>query len=122
MQAPTPFMIKKELQETININDLKNKEEYIFNEYKLIVGLHEEKIIFICENNENCFQVFKNYEEITKEIPNFKASENINSIFILLNKLFKSNKYEIKSEDEKKLKIIVKLKDMLGNDEIHEII
>ena len=40
MQAPTPFMIKKELQETININDLKNKEEYIFNEYKLIVGLH----------------------------------------------------------------------------------
>ncbi len=83
MQAPTPFMINKELHETINLNDLKDKEKYTFNEYNLIVGLHEEKIILICENNKNSFQVSKTYEEITKEIPNFKASENINSIFIL---------------------------------------
>ena len=122
MQAPTPFMINKELHETINLNDLKDKEKYTFNEYNLIVGLHEEKIILICENNENSFQVSKTYEEITKDIPNFKASENINSIYILLNRLFKSNKYQIKNEDENKLKIIVKIKDMLGNDENHEII
>ena len=59
---------------------------------------------------------------IIKEIPNFKLSQNINSIYSLMLQLFSSNRYEIKDEEESTLKIIIKLKDILGNDEMHEII
>ena len=47
---------------------------------------------------------------IIKEIPNFKLSQNINSIYSLMLQLFSSNRYEIKDEDESTLKIIIKLK------------
>ena len=67
MQAPTPFMIKKELQETININDLKNKEEYIFNEYKLIVGLYEEKIILYVRIMKMVFKFLKIMKKLQKK-------------------------------------------------------
>ena len=101
-EAPTPI-VKKVFQEPININDLKDKVEYIHNKNTIIMGLYNENIIFIYENNENSFQASKNYEQITEEIPTFKSSKNIDSIFILLNRLFKSDKYEIKKDDENKI-------------------
>lgn len=125
MEMNKPPILYKEEKipcKKININDLKTKEQYKLNEYNLIIGLLEEKIIFICEQKENNFQTSKNYDSLTKEIPNFKSCQNIKSIYTLLNSLFSYNKYEIKTEGKNQIKIIIKLKDMLGNDELHDII
>jgi len=125
MEMTKPPIVNKEEKvpfKKININDLKTKEQYKINEYTLTIGLLEEKIIFICNQKENSFQTSKSYDSITKEIPNFKSCKNIQSIYTLLKSLFSYNKYEIKTEGENMIKIIIKLKDMLGNDELHEII
>ena len=122
MQAPTPFSEEKKFGNIININDLKVKETFKSEENNLTIGLSEENLIFICSNKEKIYQVLKNYDEITKEIPNFKLSQNINSIYNLLVQIFSAKRYEIKPENENQLKIIIKLKDVLGNDEMHEIL
>ena len=119
MQAPTPFMESKDSLKTIDINDLKLKETFKFEDYSLTLGLLEEHLFFICYKKENIYQAVKNYDEITKEIPNFKSSQNIKIIYNLMIQIFNSKRYEIKSENENKLKIIIKLKDVLGNDEMH---
>ena len=122
MQAPTPLSEEKKFGNIININDLKIKETFKLEENDLTIGLLEANLIFICSNKEKIYQVLKNYDEITKEIPNFKLSQNINSIYNLLVQIFSAKRYEIKPENENQLKIIIKLKDILGNDEMHEIL
>ena len=122
MQAPTPLSEEKKFGNIININDLKVKETFKLEENDLTIGLLETNLIFICSNKEKIYQVLKNYDEITKEIPNFKLSQNINSIYNLLVQIFSAKRYEIKPENENQLKIIIKLKDILGNDEMHEIL
>ena len=122
MQAPTPFMIEKDVPKIIKIDDLKVKETYKFKEYVLTIGLLEENIAFISSTNKSIYQTLKNYEAITKEIPNFKLYQNIDSIYKLFTQLFSSNRYELKKDEENKLKLRIKLKDILGNDENHEIL
>ena len=122
MQAPTPFIEGKDPSNIININDLKIKEVYKFEGYDLAIGLLEGNIIFICSKKEIIYQASKNYDSITEKIPNFKSCSNINSIYNLMVQLFASNRYEIKKDNESKLKIVIKLKDILGNDETHEIL
>ena len=122
MQAPTPFIYDNNSSDLINVNDLKEKEIFNFEEYKLTIGLLGENIIFICSKDKHYFQVLKNYDTIIKEIPYFKLSQNIDSIYNLFLQLFSSKRYEIKKEEKNKLKIIIKLKDILGNDELHDIV
>ena len=122
MQAPTPLSEEKKFGNVIDINDLKIKETFKSEENNLTIGLLETNLIFICSNKEKIYQVLKNYDEITKEIPNFKLSQNINSIYNLLVQIFSAKRYEIKPENENQIKIIIKLKDILGNDEMHEIL
>jgi len=121
-KPPTLHKEEKNPFKKININDLKTKEQYKFDKYNLTVGLLGEKIIFICNQKESSFQTSKSYDSLTKEIPNFKSCQNITSIYTLLKSLFSYNKYEIKNDGENIIKIIIKLKDMLGNDEMHDII
>ena len=121
MQAPTPLSEEKKFGNIININDLKIKETFKLEENDLTIGLLEANLIFICSNKEKIYQALKNYDEITKEIPNFKLSQNINSIYNLLVQIFSAKRYEIKPENENQLKIIIKLKDVLGNDEMYDI-
>ena len=122
MQAPTPISEVNNPFNNINANDLKIKEIFKFNDYNLIIGLADENLVFNCSIKENNYQVLKNYDSIISEIPNFKLSPSINSIYNLLIQLFKSDKYEIKDDGEHKVKIIIKLKDLLGNDVLYDII
>ena len=81
-----------------------------------------ENLNFICSRNKRTFQVSKSFDTIIKEIPNFKLSKDIKSIYNILLTLFNSNKYSIEDDGISKVKVIIKLKDMLGNDELHDII
>ena len=121
-EAPTPIAEENSRYHLIDLNNLKIKKSYNFKEYIFTVGLIEGKIIFIINENENFFQDSKNYDSITKDIPNLKASQDIKSIYNILIALFDSNKYEIKNDEKNQVKIIVKTKDILGNDELHDII
>ena len=122
MQAPTPFTELINPFKVINTNELKTKEIYKFNEYNLTIGLLEDNIIFDVSINGNIFQILKNYDSMIKEIPNFKLSNDINSIYNLLIQLFNSDRYEIQNKDKNAVKIIIKLKDILGNDELYDIV
>ena len=122
MQAPTPFTELDNSFNIINTNDLKMKEIYKFNEFTLTIGLIDDNILLDCSANDNNFQILKNYDSMIKIIPNFQLSKNINSIYNLLIQIFNSNRYEIQDDDKNKIKIIVKLKDILGNDELYEIV
>ena len=117
--APTPISLEQ--IEIININDLKDKQSYKFNDYDIIIGLFEENIIFHCIKDENIFEISQNYNQITNKIPNFKICQNINLVNTLLKKLFNSGRIEIKNDDEENITMIIKLKDILGNDEDHNI-
>ena len=121
-QAPPPSMADKSHYQVIKAKDLEDKEIYIFKEYTFIIGLLGENLNFICSRNKRTFQVSKSFDTIIKEIPNFKLSKDIKSIYNILLTLFNSNKYSIEDDGISKVKVVIKLKDILGNDELHDII
>ena len=121
-QAPPPSMADKSHYQVIKAKDLEDKEIYIFKEYTFIIGLLGENLNFICSRNKRTFQFSKSFDRIIKEIPNFKLSKDIKSIYNIFLTLFNSNKYSIEDDGISKVKVVIKLKDMLGNDELHDII
>jgi hypothetical protein len=118
--TPKPFFQKPE---SLNLNKLSSKSEYVHKEYKITLGLYDEYLILsINSNNDNsCFQLKQTFEELTENIPNFKILNDTSSLLSLMQQLFETNKYDIKKEGEI-LKVIIKITNLLGKDEEYELI
>ena len=118
--TPKPFFQKPE---SLNLNKLSSKSEYVHKEYKITLGLYDEYLILsINSNNDNsCFQLKKTFEELTENIPNFKILNDTSSLLSLMQQLFETNKYDIRKEGEI-LKVIIKITNLLGKDEEYELI
>lgn len=123
MDAPAPIKPILEENDSINLNNLNNKNEFSNNGYIITIGLLNDYLIIFCkyENDNSCFQLKSTYENLVERIPNFKMISNISDLLTLFKQLFETNRYGIKVEGNI-LKIIIKLKNMLGNDEEHELI
>lgn len=123
MDAPTPIKPTFEENTVINLNELNNTHEFTYNEYTITIGLYYDYlIIFTKSNNDSeCFQLKNTYEQVIENIPNFKMLSSISEILLLMKQFFESNKFDIKKEGLV-LKVIIKLKNMLGKDEEHELI
>ena len=121
-EAPTPKQFFQK-PESLNLNKLSNKSEYVHKEYKITLGLDDKYLILsINSNNDNsCFQLKKTFEELTENIPNFKILNDPSSLLSLMQQLFETNKYDIRKEGEI-LKVIIKITNMLGKDEEYELI
>ena len=118
--------IKSNLNTNIDITNLKNKNEFKYKEFKLITGLLNDNIIFHCKSDKNenqyQYQIKLNYREIINDIPNFKILTNISDIYKLILKLLNSERYDIKIDNNYSLKLILKIINMIGNEEAFEII
>lgn len=116
-----PELINSEVD--ININDINDKHEFIYQEYNLIVGLINDNIVFYCksENNEIYFQLNQNYDGIIINIPNFKIYSNISDIFKIIVQILDGNKYDLILDQNNNMKIIIKLMNMLGTEEKYEL-
>ena len=122
-ETPEPINeIKSNL--SMNITNLKNKNEFKYKEFKLITGLSNDTIIFHCksDNNENQYQIKLNYKEIINNIPNFKIHTNIFDIYKLILMLLNSKRYDIKIDNNFSLKLILKIINMIGQEELFELI
>ena len=120
--APTPIKPSFIKPESFNLDDLDNKNEYVHEGYKIILGLYNEYVILSIksDNESNYYQLKNTYEELTENIPNFKILTNLSELLCLMQQLFESNKYEIKKEGQI-MKVIIKIKNMLGKDEEFEL-
>ena len=124
MDAPVPIKYitpenSKKIEQSI---DFKDKYTFIKNGHNLIIRLIEEYIIIIVEKSEDTkYQLKLNYEEITNKIPYFKFLNNIFDIFKNVLQLLSTNKYNIKYEDNI-IKLIIKLVNIFGTEEKHELI
>ena len=120
--APTPIKPSFIKSESFNLDDLDNKNEYVHEGYKIILGLYNEYVILSIksDNESNYYQLKNTYEELTENIPNFKILTNLSELLCLMQQLFESNKYEIKKEGQI-MKVIIKIKNMLGKDEEFEL-
>ena len=121
-EAPTPKPFIKKV-ESLDLNDINDKTEYIYEEYKITLGLYNDYLFLSVNSNNdnNCFQLKKTYEELTEKIPNFKMLKEPSELLNLMQQLFKANKYDIKREGEI-LKVIIKIKNMLDKEEEFELI
>ena len=126
MQGPAPLTPQPldEAYNYFNINNLKDKNEFTYKEYKLIIGILHNILIFHCisNKNENNFQLIQNYDDLIKIIPNFRIHTNMLDIYNLLIKLLKAGKYDIKNDKDNELIFIIKLINMFGNEEKYELI
>lgn len=125
-ETVTPEPKDEEIKSNINIdiNILKNKNEFKYKEFILITGLFNENIIFHCklDKNDNQYQIKLNYKEIINIIPNFKIHTNISDIYKLILMLLNSKRYDIKKDNDFSLKLILKVMNMIGNEEIFELV
>ena len=123
MEAPSPVKQIVEENTAINLNELNNKHEFSRGGYLLTIGIFYGYLILFAksENNGDCFQFKSTYDQLICNIPNFKMISNLSDLLLLIKELLESNKYELKQEMNI-LKIIIKLKNMLGKDEDHELI
>ena len=108
----------------IDINNLKNKNEFRHKEFKLIAGLSNDNIIFHCKSDKNeiQYQIKLNYKEIINKIPNFKIHSNISDIYKTILMLLNSKRYDIKIYNDLSLKLILKIINMIGNEENFELV
>ena len=121
-EAPTPKPFMKKV-ESLDLNEIDDKKEYIHEGYKITLGLYNDYLfLFVNSNNDNnCFQLKSTYEELIEKIPNFKMLKDPSELLSLMQQLFEANKYYIKKEGEI-LKVIIKIKNMLDKDEEYELI
>ena len=120
----TPECIEETIPElNIRINELKEKLEFIYKEYKLIIGLYKEYLVIFCNSKENeyYFQLYQNYREIIKIIPNFRIYTKISDIFKIIIEILYSEKYDLELDKDNNLKIILKLMNMVGKEEQYEL-
>lgn len=126
MERPE-LLTPQPLAETYNyfdINNLKDKIELTYKEYKIIIGILRNILIFhcICNKNEHNYQLIQNYDDLIKIIPNFRIHTNMLDIYNVLIKLINSGKYDIKKDKDNELIFIIKLINMFGNEEKYELI
>ena len=121
-EAPTPKPFLKKV-ESLDLNEIDDKKEYIHEGYKITLGLYNDYLfLFVNSNNDNnCFQLKSTYEELIEKIPNFKMLKDPSELLSLMQQLFEANKYYIQKEGEI-LKVIIKIKNMLDKDEEYELI
>ena len=125
MAAPTPYNLNEPIFDknvAINLNELNNKHEFSYTGYSVTIGLFNEYFILFSESEENgdSFQLKITYENLIENIPNFKMLSNISDILSLIKQLFEGKKVDLIKEGDS-LKVNIKLKNMLGNDEEHEL-
>ena len=104
-----------------NINLLQGKKIFNFDEYNLIMGVFEDKIIFHCSKDSNDYQTSRDYDTITREIPIFQAGQNIKLIYSVLVRLFTSNNFQIISDNQNQIEIKINLKDIVGKNEFYSL-
>ena len=123
MEAPSPVKQIFEENKAINLNKLNNKYKFSLGVYSLTIGIFYAYLILFAksENNGDCFQFKNTYDKLISNITNFKMIYNLSNLLLLIKELLETNKYELKQEVNI-LKIIIKLKNMLGKDEEHELI
>ena len=126
MDAPIPIYLTPETQDYEKPNDENDlTDKYIFKRKgnQLSLELIDGYIYLNIENKENFqkFQLKVGYEELIYKIPYFKFLSNINDIFKNLLQLFNSDKFNIEKED-KRMKVIIKLMNIFGKEENHELI
>ena len=124
MDAPSPIkVLTPENIKIIQNKDLKDKNIFINNGHILIVRLIEENIYLIVDKKEDGkkYQLKINYDEITNKIPYFKFLNNIVDIYKNVLQLLSTNKYTIKL-DNKIIKVIIKLVNIFGTEEKHELL
>ena len=125
MEAPKPIKyFTPEYNDDDDENDLSDRYSYKIKGHKLSLKLlNDEYIYFTIDKEENTkrFQLKINYEDLTNKIPYFKFLTNINAIFKNLLQLFNSDKFTIENSD-KKMKIIIRLMNIFGKEENHELI
>ena len=123
MNAPMPLTPETGDEKIIDLSQLKEKKEFKYKEYTFTIGLLLENIIILCKSSKNkCFyQLKESYEELINKISFFRAFTNIYDILNIIKKLFISDKYEIKQENDEVLIILIKLVDLLGEEKTHEL-
>ena len=119
-----PLTPENHEEKLIDISQLKDKKEFKYKNYTFTIGLFFDNLIFLCKSSKNNFfyQLKESYEELINKIPFFKAFTNIYDILNIIKKLFFSNKFEIKQENDEVLIILIKLVDLLGEENSHEFI
>lgn len=123
MQAPTPISLIKIEETEIDINSLKEKYEFDFEGYKIIIGLYNENIYFYCNlDEEKKFYAKKTYDEIIQEVPIFKIHTITKDIFKIITNLLNLNKFSIKADGKEKLKLVLKIMNFFGAEEEYEFI
>ena len=124
MNAPMPLTPETQKEKMIDISQLKDKIKFKYKEYTFTIGLLLENLIFLCKSSKNnyVYQLKETYEELINKISFFRAFNNIYDILNIIKKLFTSDKYEIKQENDEVLIILIKLVDLLGEEKTHELI
>jgi hypothetical protein len=111
MNAPMPLTPKTQEEKIIEISQLKDKKEFKYKEYTFTIGLLLENLIILCRSSKNnsVYQLKETYEELINKISFFRAFTNIYDILKIIKKLFISDKYEIKQENDEVLIILIKI-------------
>lgn len=124
MNAPMPLTPETQDEKIIDISQLKDKEEFKYKEYTFTIGLFFENLIFFCKSSKinYVYQLKESYKELINKISFFRAFTNIYDILNIIKKLFISDKYDIKQENDEVVIILLKLVDLLGEEKVHELI